>query len=235
MKILIDLSANTEPVPFNYLHELCGIFHYWIGPNDLHNTLSLYSIGWLKGGRMKTFSRSASEGNEIKGLDFPNGAQWEIGVYHDEIAERLVRGLLLKPPVFHGMQVKHVRRLQPPTFEHPKFNFKAGSPIVIRKRDDATGTRDFLRYNDPESTMALKRVMDKKLSTAGKGDLVNDYAIYFDQSYARAKTKMIRIKKTNNIGNVCPVIVIGNKEVKHFAWQVGAGDLTGVGFGSLSV
>ena len=55
----------------------------------------------------------------------------------------------------------------------------------------------------------------------------------FDRNYKGAKTKFIEIKGICNRANFCPVIVEGAPEVVQFAWNTGAGHLTGSCFGSL--
>jgi hypothetical protein len=43
MRIYLHLTPNTEPVPFNYQRALVGTFHRWLGENELHDDISLYS------------------------------------------------------------------------------------------------------------------------------------------------------------------------------------------------
>lgn len=225
MKFKITLTPNTEIVPFSYLHNLMGVFHYWLGPNDLHGMLSLYSVGMLQGGTLT---------EDKSGLTFPHGATLEIGILNTLIAERLISGLLLKPPVFYGMKVAKVDRLKPPVFSNRKFVFQTGSPVILRNsRDD--GSREYILFNNPEASFCLKRVMDHKIREAGLTEFLGDYVMYFDSSYRNPKTKLIKFKETQNKGSICPLIVIGKPELLEFVWTVGAGELTGSGFGSLTV
>ncbi len=60
MRIYLQLSANREIVPFNYQQSLVGAFHKWLGENELHDDISLYSLSWLSKGVPKK-----------GGLDFP--------------------------------------------------------------------------------------------------------------------------------------------------------------------
>ena len=57
--------------------------------------------------------------------------------------------------------------------------------------------------------------------------------IKFDLSYPNAKTKIINYKGINNRVNICPVIIEGKPETKMFAWDVGIGNSTGIGFGAI--
>jgi CRISPR/Cas system endoribonuclease Cas6 (RAMP superfamily) len=53
MRLHLYLSPNERPVPFDYQHYLTGAFHKWLGANDLHDRLSLYSLSWLYEGRAR--------------------------------------------------------------------------------------------------------------------------------------------------------------------------------------
>lgn len=47
MRLHLRLSPNTTPVSFDHLHQLTGALHKWLGENEVHDELSLYSFGWL--------------------------------------------------------------------------------------------------------------------------------------------------------------------------------------------
>lgn len=222
MKIEIKLSPNRNLIPYNYTHQLTGLFHHWLGPNKWHSQMSLYSLGWLRGGKSLP-----------GGLLFPNGAYWEIGVYDDELTEKLIGGFLTKDFEFYGMNVIKADRIPSPSFDQPYSRFLAGSPIITRAKPDASGYRAYHLYNDPESERIMQRVLYKKMMEADLIDQIPHTKIYYDRSFANPKTKMITIKGIKNRGSVCPVIVEGPPIAQEFAWVVGAGELTGSGFGSL--
>jgi CRISPR/Cas system endoribonuclease Cas6 (RAMP superfamily) len=72
MRIHVKTSSNTELVPFNYQHKLVGVLHKWLGNNELHGNLSLYSFSWL-----------SNQKSSKAGLNFPNGAKFFISFYDD--------------------------------------------------------------------------------------------------------------------------------------------------------
>jgi CRISPR/Cas system endoribonuclease Cas6 (RAMP superfamily) len=51
--------------------------------------------------------------------------------------------------------------------------------------------------------------------------------------YPHARDKVATVKGTDHKGSICPVVVEGTPEAVQFAWTVGAGELTGSGFGAL--
>lgn len=221
MKIRIYLTESVKKIPFNYSHKLAGLFHNWLGENDLHDRISLYSLGWLKG----------KVSVKDQGLFFTRGAVWDIGIYNPEISEQLIQGLLLKNFEFYGMKIRKVDRLKPPSFKNGYHRFLAGSPILLRKTE-ADGSRTHVIYNNPESEDILKRVYRKKATEAGMNK-VSDLKLSFDQEYSNPKTKLIDVKGIKNRASVCPLIAEGSADALEFLWTVGAGELTGVGFGSL--
>jgi hypothetical protein len=64
---------------------------------------------------------------------------------------------------------------------------------------------------------------------------IGTYALYFDPAFKSAKTKLVKYKNGSFMTNVCPVVCVGPAAVKKFLWTVGAGELTGSGFGAMSV
>ena len=57
--------------------------------------------------------------------------------------------------------------------------------------------------------------------------------ISFDLTYAKKKIKFINYRGIRNKANLCPVYIKGKPETKAFAWNVGIGNSTGIGFGSI--
>ncbi|QMW06734.1 CRISPR-associated endoribonuclease Cas6 [Spirosoma foliorum] len=221
MRLQLQLTPNTQPVPYDHLHQLTGALHKWLGRNDIHDGLSLYSFGWLRGGE----SRNAS-------LRFPKGANWNISFFDDEKARQLLKGILDQPELGFGMQIYEIREVAPPPFQAQHYFLTDGSSIVIRqKRPD--GSRAYLLWDDPATDQALTQSFQRKLIAAGFSGADLGVTVSFDRTYQTARTRKIAIKGTNHRGSECPVIVEGTPDALHFAWTVGLGELTGSGFGAL--
>jgi CRISPR-associated endoribonuclease Cas6 len=221
MRIQLKLSPNTQPVPFNHLHQLTQRLHHWLGPeNELHDGLSLYSFGWLKGGTVKKGA-----------LTFPNGATWQIS-FHDERATRkLLMGIINQPELFCGLMIYEVQELPTPAFGEQQ-RFLADGPIVARQvRTD--GSREYLLHDAPAADLALTATLRHKLEKAGLS--AEGVSVSFDRSFLTPRHKVVEIKGIKHKGSICPVVVEGPLEVVQFAWLVGAGELTGSGLGALSL
>ena len=221
MRLQLQLTPNTQPVPFDHLHQLTGALHKWLGQNDIHDGLSLYSFGWLRGGEQQKDR-----------LTFPKGATWNISFYDGDKARQLLRGMLDKPELGFGMDLLEIREVDPPAFQEQHYFMTDGSAIVVRqKRPD--GSRAYLLWDDPATDDALTQSFRRKLTTAGFDGEDLDVTVRFDRDYHSARTRKIAIKGTHHRGSECPVIIAGTPEAQYFAWTAGLGELTGSGFGAL--
>lgn len=218
MRLHLRLSPNTVPVPFDHLAQLTGALHKWLGPNEVHDGLSLYSFGWLSGGR-------AQDGR----VQFASGATWSVSFYDDVLGKRFLASVLANPTVAFGIRAEEVQLCDEPEFQGA-HRFLTASPVLTRRnRDD--GGRDHLRFDDPGATDTLTRTFHTKLTAAG---LPGDGAsVEFDREFRGAKTKLCRVKGNDFRANACPVLATGSPEQLRLLWLCGAGDLTGSGFGAL--
>ena len=243
MRLHFQLSPNLQPVDFNYHHFLAGAVHRWLGPdNDYHDGLSLYSLGNLQGG----FATSSHGARGSHGaLSFRGGARWHISAPDTpegaEFLRQIADAALQSPAVCCGMEVVEISSENTPQFG-PKRVFRAQSPIFIR--GDKDGDLDpHILFDNPRASDYLTQTLRHKLDKAGLNHLSESVNVRFDLSYPSPKTRLIRIKEGfDKDGNrkdfckrasVCPVIVEGDPEAVQFAFNVGAGNLTGMGFGSL--
>lgn len=220
MRIHINTSTNTSEVPFDHIPLLAGTLHKWIGVNnEQHGKTSLHSFSWLQGGR---------KGNG--GLYFPKGANFFISAYDEGLIKQVVRGAMDQPELFSGMQVEEIRIQNTPTFEGQEEYFSVASPVLI-KRKEGEHVKHCL-FDDPEANEALTQSIQKKMSIAGIDD--SGVSIRFDPEYRSAHTKLVNYNGIKNRASVCPVIIKGSPEQIAFAWNVGVGNSTGIGFGALN-
>lgn len=220
MRLHFYLSPNIKPVPFEYQHYLTGTFHKWLGANQLHDALSLYSLSWLYEGR-------ASNGI----IEFPRGAHWFISLHDESLGEPLVNNALSNPEVCCGMKVTRIEQQATPRFGH-RYTFKVGSPVLARSQEIEGKVKHYL-YSDPEADTVLTATLRHKLDRAGLGAPHNETTVSFDQTYRNPKSKLVTIKDIHNRASICPVTIEGTPEAVAFAWNVGVGHGTGSGFGSL--
>lgn len=218
MRLYLKLTRNKEIIPFNYQPFLTGALHKWIGSgNEEHDSLSLYSFSWLQSVEAKS-----------KGINLTRDSYFFISAYSDSLIKCIVKGILSDPSVCFGSSVYDIQIAEDRQFSNME-KFLVASPVFIKRR--FSDEEKHITYNDNRSgdflTETLKRKLAiKNLSTEGLN-------VRFDSAYANPQTKVIRYKEVGNRANICPVIISGTPQQLAFAWNVGVGNNTGIGFGAL--
>ncbi len=216
MRIYLHLSPNQQRVPFNYQQRLVGIFHACLGRNEYHDQISLYSLSWLSRGHWKK-----------EGLDFPNGATFYISAPRLALLSDLLSALVKGQPIAWGMKVEKISLQETPDFGKRK-TFLAQSPILIKRKIGAQ--QQYYFPSDPAANALMTETLQEKLQAAG---LSTDVSVAFDQDYPQWKIRMTQYKGTKIKATLCPVWVAGDARAVAFAWEVGVGNSTGIGFGAL--
>ncbi len=234
MRLYFQLLPNRQTVPFNYAGPLTTLFHSWLGNNNpQHNALSLYSLGGIQSARNRP-----REG----GLDFPFGASWFLSAPDtpdgQALIERVIEATTLRAEFLFGMEIVETYAQATPDFG-ARHTFRVASPVFVRgdalERPDA-----HILWNHPRADELLTRALHQKLAAAGHPDLCQGATARFDRAYPTPKSKLIHIKDNptgpdfQKRASFCPVIIEApTPEAVRFAWNVGVGGHTGMGFGSL--
>lgn len=217
MRIYLILSSNKETVPYTYQQQLVGTLHKWMGKNVFHDDISLYSLSWLDGGK-----------GYKNGLDFKNGACWFISSPNIDIIKKLIKNIQNDPAIAFGMTVKELILKDTPNFPE-KIRFNVATPVFIKR---TIGEREVhYTFRDENVNQLLTETLKSKLKKAGL--TTENIKVSFDVNYPNAKTKLITYRGIKNKANFCPVILEGSPELIAFAWDVGIGNSTGIGFGAL--
>ena len=219
MRIHISLSKNREIVPFNYQETLVSKIHYWLGKNNIHDRLSLYSISWLN-----DFTRK-----EKKGLEFYEGSKFFFSSVDPEPIKKIIAGIQNDSYFGFGMVVESIDIQSDPEFNSP-HRFLVSSPVFI-KRTLEDKRQKFYFYDNPESSVLLTETLKNKLREAEKD--TENLKVCFDENYQKPSVAESIYKGIKNVGSICPIVISGSQEQLAFAWNVGIGNSTGIGFGSL--
>ena len=216
MRLHLKLSASQVIIPYNYTEKITSRLHQWLGENNcLHDAISLYSFSSIKGTDMIP----------KKGYVLQQTGHLFISVYELEVAKKLISAIQQDPELFCGMQVTEMSLQEPPQFTSDQVTFKVASPVFIKK------DKQHYTFNHPEANQYLTQTLHTKLRKAGLS--TEGCSVAFNTSYPGKKTKLIKHKKFSNQCSICPVTITGSSEQIAFAWSVGVGNSTGIGFGSL--
>lgn len=218
MRIYLKLSRNKETIPFNYQTFLTGAIHKWIGKdNYFHDAMSLYSFSWLQQVEIRKV-----------GIGTTKESYFFIAAYNDEVIRKIMSGIVSDPSVCFGMSVSEVQMMKTPVFSRDTL-FYTASPVFIKRQQD--GHENHILYSDPEAGSYLTETIKKKLRLVGLPE--DGVTVDFDRTFPSAKSKVIYYGRIGNKVNICPVRIQGSADQVAFAWNVGIGNSTGIGFGAL--
>lgn len=217
MRLHIKIKAENLIIPFDHQALLVGTIHKWLGLNNEHGDVSLYSFSRLEGGKVVS-----------NGLNFDKYATFFISSFDLDLIRKIISGIQLDSSMFLNMSVIEIVIQQDPDLSEREL-FLNCSPILIKRRLEDRIEQIF--FDDPRASMFLKETIRTKMKKAGLSD--DSFDIYFETTYPKAGTKMITYKGIKNRASWCPVIIKGKPETKLFIWNVGLGNSTGIGFGAI--
>ncbi|OPZ86113.1 MAG: CRISPR associated protein Cas6 [Firmicutes bacterium ADurb.Bin419] len=179
--------------------------------------MSLYSFSWLQ--NVETSK---------KGIKLKNGSYFTLNFYDVKLVKKVLKNILENPDIFAGARVLDVRIEFTPQFKEKEYFFLA-SPVLVKRNNEYKETH--YTYLDEEANAYMTETLKAKAKIAGLN--TENLKVYFDKNYHSPKTKIISYKGIQNRVNICPVIIEGSPELIAFAWDVGLGNSTGIGFGAL--
>lgn len=163
------------------------------------------------------------------GLSFESGARWFISSFDPHLLKTLISGIQKDPTINYGLAVRSITIQEDPTFS-TRQSFLVAGPVLVKRR---LGDRiHHFVYMDEESDKLLTETLITKLRSAGLDS--EGVRVAFDRNYTSSKTKIVSYNGIQNRASLCPIIVEGTPEQIAFAWNVGVGNSTGIGFGALN-
>jgi len=218
MRLYLKIKATQKIIPFDHQHLLTGTIHKWIGcDNKEHGNISLYSFSQLQKGD-----------STLSGLVFKNNTELFFSAYDSDLVKKVVKGIQTDPHLFLGLEVLEIV-IQEESDLSSRNLFYLASPIFIKRK--INNNIEHILYDDSRANQFLEETLKMKMNFAGLSD--DSLKIMFDTTSPFAKTKLINYNGIKNRTSWCPVIIEGKSETKLFAWNVGLGNSTGIGFGAI--
>lgn len=141
----------------------------------------------------------------------------------------MITGIQKDPRISFGLTVKSITIREDPTFNE-SHTFALASPVLIKRRE---GERiKHYTFFDEGAGDLLTETLITKLKKANLN--YDGVQISFDHNYASPKTMLVNYNGIGNKTSFCPVTIKGTPEQIAFAWNVGIGNSTGIGFGALN-
>ncbi len=221
MRIHLKISSDGSVVPFEHQHKLTGTIHKWLGKENVeHGSLSLYSFSMLTNGQKSVLE---------KGLVFKKDTSFFISAHNSDIIKCMVGAIQKDPTMFDGLSVQEIIIQENPDLTDKEY-FLVASPIFIKRKVENDRVKHFT-YSEKETSSFMGETLQSKMKMVG---LVDDtLEIEFDINYTKAKSKVLNYNGVKNKASICPVIIKGKPATKVFAWNVGLGNSTGIGFGAI--
>lgn len=218
MRIYIKLSKNEKIIPFNYQELLTGVIHKWIGKdNKIHGKSGHYSFSWIQ----NTIANK-------KGINLNEDAYFFIGTYEESLLKQIIKGVLEDPNMFHGVKVIDVQIKNIPNFNSSE-KFLMASPVLLKMKEGNKSKH--VTIEDANFEEVLTDSFKNKLN---KANLLSDgVSIRLNPETSFRQTKLVTYKGIMNKTSLAPIIIEGTPEQIAFAWCVGLGNSTGIGFGTL--
>lgn len=217
MRIHLKIKSTDKIIPFDHQPLLVGCIHKWLGWNTVHGNVALFSFSRLSNGRKIN-----------DGLKFEYGSSFFISAYDNDLIKKLIKGIQEDSSMFYGLSVMEMIIEPEPAFSNREI-FHPASPILISRK--VNNKVDHILYTDDRASQFLKETILTKMKETDYFD--DTFEIFFERSYPQAGTKLIKYKNVENKANWCSVIIKGNEKTKHFIWNVGLGNSTGIGFGAI--
>lgn len=217
MRLHLKIQTNNEIIPFDHQHYLTGAVHKWLGKNNEHGDVSLFSFSWLQGGKKTT-----------TGLHFGKQTALFFSSYDIVLIKKLIRGIQSDNRIYNGFTVEEMVIQEDPDFSNQTY-FQLASPILIKRKIEQN--IQHITYKNASANLYLKETLATRMEKAGIAG--EDFEISFNPSNGNASTKLVKYKSIENRANWCPITIYGSNTIKQFAWNVGIGNSTGIGFGAI--
>lgn len=221
MRIKVNLSPTNKELPINNQHIVNSFIHRVLGKdNEYHDTRSYYSVSSLQGGRW------------IEGTDkisFDKGGYITITSLDQDFMEKILSALYTTQ--FHGdISVKGMDFIDE-VFYHGWNHFATLSPFMIKK---ITGRNKykFITLDDDNFEDEVKAHLLNKLPKVNPSLDFSEFDVKIER-HPKNKVKRVMVKNVINRANHCHVSIQCKREVAELIYNLGLGQSTGSGFGTV--
>ena len=162
-------------------------------------------------------------------IEFRDDSFFFISAWDDSIIKKIVGGILDDPTMFCGIKVNGVQIIDTPIFNE-STRFIMASPVLLKYRE-SNNTYRYVTIEDDDFEEKLNTNFKDKLRYAGIDK--DGVKISIDPDSTYRQTKMVTYNNIKNRASLVPLVIEGTQEQIEFAWSVGLGHSTGIGFGAL--
>lgn len=221
MRIKLLLSGTNKELPINNQHIVNSFIHRALGKNNkFHNTKNDYSISSLQGGKW-----IKDTGN----ISFKNGGYILITSLNKEFLDSIMIGLYTTD-FYDDIKVSGLEFIEENFVDGWNY-FVTLSPFII-KRYLSKKEYTFNTINDEGFENLVKEYLINKISKINKNLDLSNFDIKIPK-HNNHKTVNVKVKNVKNIANSCHINIFTNKKVAELIYNIGIGQSTGCGFGTI--
>lgn len=218
MRVYIQLSKNDKTIPFNYQPLITGVIHKWLGKdNEFHGKSNVFTFSWLQ-------NTIASK----EGINLKEDAYFFISAHNPDFIRSIVKGILKDSEIFYGIRALDIQIQKAPSFLK-EASFLLASPILLKEKEE--GKTRHVTYKDKDFDKLLTESFKRKLKNAEIE--ANNVQVLINPDSAYRSTKLVDYNGIKNRTTLAPITIRGTTEQIQYAWCVGLGNSTGIGFGAL--
>jgi len=206
------IEADNQHIVNRFIHNLLG------RDNIYHDVSSNYNVSNLCGGRLDKKTRLIS---------FKTSNPFIIvSSLDNEFLNKILMGLLQKPFLTADCSFKDV------TFINEELNdgwnnFLTLSPILLKNVDDK-----FLTVKDVDFSEKLREQTIRKLSAINPNLDLSDFDLVIEDKPLN-RVCVRKVKSVYNYASICNVKIKGSKKIIEQLYNLGIGNSTGCGFGTI--
>lgn len=217
MKIKVFFTNPTENVPVNNQGKMNSYIHKCLGNNNpYHDTFSEYAISSLQGGKFKG-----------DGLSFEESEPYlVVSSENMDFISTFMSGVQKDLHEVFGMKFKR--------FEMDDFNIHEHfdklitiSPILLKNKDN-----EKITFENPEWIERLNEQSRMKLKHRGIEDPTFKIEL---RKPELGKRKLVWVGDVFNPASMVGLKVYGSKKARKTIYNLGFGNSTGCGFGSVKI
>lgn len=238
MRLIINFSKNTKPVPFENREHVLGYVHNCLKNIKTHLPITELCISHLCGGKHIPNTNT---------LNFSNGGYIVVTSQNTELIGKLITGSLMNKNFICGMARQDFDPIEE-SFVDGWNNFSTLSPFIIRQKiynkyivfnDEkfikkaSDSTKEKLEIlSQPEFNDAVTKHMKNKLLKINPELNLNDFKIVIP-IHPGHKIKEETIHSNTHYANQCHLNIFCDNKTANLLYNIGIGQLTGSGFGTI--
>lgn len=222
MRIKISFSNSSVPVPIQNQSMVNSYFHKCLGENNkYHDAKSNYSLSGLMGGTLDSSTNT---------LTFKNKPYIIVSSLDMEMMNIFILGVLKNQDLGYGMKFAGIDHLNE-IFINGWNHFATLSPFLLKTYSDKK-TYVFDTFKNENFIERVKTHIINKVSKINPKLDLSDFDVNI-QDNEKHKVKKIFVKNVVNYANQCQISINCKKEVAELLYNIGIGQSTGSGFGTI--